>query len=121
MLLSYGFGHLRNDLPMNCRALQFRVRVGDALTKDIRRIETVWRETLELSGSDGWLLGDFSIADAMFAPVALRFNAYALDLSPATLAYRDFWLADEHLQEWVDLAAAEPWVIEHEEVGEEPA
>ena len=113
-----GFAALRDALPMNCRAEARRIEVSPAVQKDVARIEALWSELRSRSGSNGWLLGDWSIADAMYAPVVLRFRAYAVDLSDTTRAYCDHWLADPDLQTWIDLAQRESWVIEHEEVGE---
>ncbi|EAQ96946.2 glutathione S-transferase family protein [Congregibacter litoralis] len=113
-----GFSALREALPMNCRARQRSVEVSPPVSKDIQRIEALWAQARQQSDSSGWLLGDFSIADAMFAPVVLRFRAYALDLSDTTRSYCDHWLKDEDLQHWIGLGEQEPWVIDHEEVGE---
>ncbi|MFT4769589.1 MAG: glutathione S-transferase [Glaciecola sp.] len=112
-----GFAALRHALPMNCRATARPVVIEDEVQVDIQRISELWSAAMERSGSDGWLLGDFSIADAMFAPVAVRFKAYVLDLPEHTQAYVDYWLADPDLQAWMSLARQESWIIEHEEVG----
>lgn len=114
-----GFAALRSALPMNCRALNRRLAISPAVTRDVERICEIWRSSRSLASSDcGWLLGEFSIADAMYAPVVLRFRGYALDLPDDARQYVHHWLADEHLQEWLEVAARETWVIEHEEFGE---
>ncbi|MEM1188256.1 MAG: glutathione S-transferase [Pseudomonadota bacterium] len=113
-----GFAALRDALPMNCRAENRRVDISAAVRRDIERIDTLWSELRGRSGSDGWLLGDWSIADAMYAPVVLRFRAYALELPSATRKYCDQWLSDPDLCNWIDLAQRESWTIDHEEVGE---
>ncbi|MEM9759950.1 MAG: glutathione S-transferase [Pseudomonadota bacterium] len=113
-----GFPALRDALPMNCRAEKRRVDISAAVRGDIERIETLWSELRSRSGSDGWLLGDWSIADAMYAPVVLRFRAYAVELASSTREYCDRWLSDPDLRAWIDLAQRESWTIEHEEVGE---
>ena len=112
-----GFSALRNALPMNCRARGRSVSIDDAVQADIHRIAELWTQAREKTGSDGWLLGSWSIADAMYAPVALRFRAYAVPLPVAAEAYREHWLNDADLKEWITLAEAEPWRIDHEEVG----
>ncbi|EED33537.1 glutathione S-transferase [gamma proteobacterium NOR5-3] len=113
-----GFAALREELPMNCRARQRRLTCSDNAQSDVQRVSELWQTARQQSGSSTWLLGDFSIADAMFAPVAVRFNAYALDLPVPAQAYVAHWLADADLQEWMSLANKEAWIIEHEEVGE---
>lgn len=113
-----GFEALRHALPMNCRARQRTVVVSKDVQADIHRVCELWSQAKAQSGSDTWLLGDFSIADAMFAPVALRFSAYAVELPPLAQQYVHHCLSDADLQTWVALAKEETWVIEHEEVGE---
>ena len=54
-----------------------------------------------------WLFGRYSIADAMFAPVLLRFLSYGAGLSDASRGYFDFAINDPHLQDWIDGARAE--------------
>ncbi|MDP5054304.1 MAG: glutathione S-transferase family protein [Congregibacter sp.] len=112
------FAALRHALPMNCRARQRQIIMTDDVQRDVDRLCELWQKAKMQSGSDSWLLGDFSIADAMFAPVALRFRAYALNLPQSAQEYVQHWLSDVDLQEWIALAEQEPWVIEHEEVGE---
>jgi glutathione S-transferase len=112
-----GFAALRDDLPMNCRAEGRHVATPASVLRDIARIEALWSDARARSGSSRWLLGSWSIVDAMFAPVVLRFRGYALDLSDDTRAYCNAWLEDDDLREWMRAAQEEPWVIEHEEVG----
>jgi len=112
-----GFAALREALPMNCRATQRRVRLGGPVRQDITRIGELWRDARLSSASRTWLLGDWSIADAMYAPVVLRFRAYAVELSAEARAYVDHALADPDLQAWIATAERERWIIEHEEVG----
>jgi glutathione S-transferase len=64
-----------------------------------------------------WLFGDWSIVDAFFAPVALRFDGYAMDLPELATQYVNAWLADADLRAWRDAGIAESWVIHHEEAG----
>ncbi|MEM8489957.1 MAG: hypothetical protein AAF756_03950 [Pseudomonadota bacterium] len=63
------------------------------------------------------MFGAVGIVDCMFAPVALRFRAYALELPVDTQGYVEHWLADEDMQQWISDAEREEWRIEHEEVG----
>lgn len=113
-----GFFALREALPMNCRAQARRVAIGVDVVADIERVCALWLAARTRSNSGTWLLGGFSIADAMFAPVAVRFHGYAVDIPAQAQDYVDHWLADEDLREWQRLATHETWVIEHEEVGE---
>ena len=105
-----GFQSLRSELPMNVRAChQGRAR-SPATEADIQRILSIWRETRERFGRNGpFLFGEFSIADAMYAPVAFRFATYGVPLSGPEAAYSKALLATPELIEWADAARAEPW------------
>ena len=74
-----GFGALRAATPMNLRET-YPPRPWDAdVTKDIARIQDLWRHARARFGGEGdFLFGDFTIADAMYAPVVTRFKTYAV-------------------------------------------
>ena len=82
------------------------------MAKDIARIETIWREARDEfdhgAGSGEFLFGEFSAADAMFAPVVTRFITYEVAISPACVAYCDTIMALPAMKEWVAAAEAEP-------------
>jgi glutathione S-transferase len=108
-----GFSALRSSLPMNLRARRPGFRLWSAAQADVRRISRIWTECLAQSGGP-WLFGaDYSVVDAMYAPVATRFVTYDVALDPVCAAYRDRSLAHPWLQEWI--AAA---LEEHEDVPE---
>jgi glutathione S-transferase len=103
-----GFQALRNECPMNVRARDRRVSVTPQLAEDIARIDEIWSGCRLAHGAGGgWLFGDFSIADAMFAPVFFRFQTYGAQLSPVSQAYLSYALQDPGLREWQDAAAKE--------------
>lgn len=113
-----GFGALRSACPMNARAAGRRVPMTPSLARDLARIDAIWSGCRREHGELGpWLFGAFSIADAMFAPVALRVSTYGLPLSGLASRYLDTALADPHLREWIEAAVRETRVIPHEEVG----
>jgi len=113
-----GFGALRAALPMNVRARRPGVPVAAAVRTDIERIGRLWRDCRDRFGAGGdYLFGRFSIADAMFAPVASRFRTYDVSLGSVERAYCDAVHALPAMAEWAAAAAAEPWTIEAEEVG----
>lgn len=115
-----GFPHLRHQLPMNCRARDREIDVDASCMADVQRISELWSAALDGPRGDGdWLLGPWSIADAMFAPVAVRFTAYQLELPEVVRDYVERWMADPDLREWIALAKEETWVIPHEEAGRE--
>jgi len=113
-----GFGALRDALPMNCRAADRRVEIGADVARDIERIQAVWRECRETFADAGpWLFGAFSVADAMFVPVASRLRTYGIDLGTAESVYVQTVLGDPVYLQWIADARVEPEVVEHEEVG----
>lgn len=111
-----GFFDLRNELPMNIRARR-KVELSDGALKDIARINTIWSEQMK-QYQDGWLFGQWSIADAMFAPVALRFQTYGIKLSDGAKAYQQKVLASTSLQQWLIEASQETDIVEEDEAGE---
>ncbi len=114
------FQHLRNEMPMNCRAVNRHVPMSEGLKSDIARVCTVWEVALGAHQGRGlWLLGAFSIADAMFAPLVMRFHSYAVVVPPRVQAYCDHVLSDADMQVWVAQALRETWVVEADEAGSE--
>jgi glutathione S-transferase len=113
-----GFHELRHQWPMNARARGRRTPMTATLQRDIARIDTIWCQARARFGVAGpWLFGEYSMADAMYAPVALRFQTYGAQLSAPAQQYLLTALADGELQEWCARAAVEPWTIAHEEIG----
>jgi glutathione S-transferase len=103
-----GFQSLRNDCPMNVRGRSRRMPQSAELRGDVARIDALWTDCRARFGSGGeWLFGEFSLADAMFAPVLFRFQTYGADLSPASMQYLAHGLADPVMREWQEASARE--------------
>ena len=116
-----GFNNLRAECPMNVRARGRQVPMTPGLARDVARIDAMWADCRSRFGQDGpWLFGQYTAADAMYAPVALRFRTYQLPLSGPSLAYRDTVLGDQHLLEWERQSLHEGVTLAHEEVGVTP-
>ncbi len=112
-----GFANLRRSLPMNCRRRFPGFPIPDDAAIDIARTLEIWRICRRTYGSSGaWLFGEFSIADAMFAPVALRFHGYDVRLSGAEAEYVESVLRDGAVREWIQAAGEETEVVPEEEV-----
>ena len=112
------FHVLRECMPMNCRAMGRKVSLPDVLTDDIDRIIAIWSECHnKFSGDGGWLFGHFTVADAMFAPVVLRFRTYGINLPESAGFYPHRVLESEAMQDWLAAAECEVEVIEREEKG----
>jgi glutathione S-transferase len=102
-----GFAGLRTAMSMNIKArLPGRGRTPEAQA-DIGRICEIWEECLARYGHRGFLFGEFSIADAFFAPVVTRFQTYGVALAPALQAYCERVLAHPAVAEWIDAALRE--------------
>ncbi|MEM1174725.1 MAG: glutathione S-transferase family protein [Pseudomonadota bacterium] len=112
-----GFTTLRNDMPMNCRAMGRRVHLPDALTRDIDRIFAIWSDC-QRRYEGQWLFGDFSIADAMYAPVVLRFRTYGINIPDSAGYYPKRLLESEAMQEWLLDSESETEVIIYDEAGQ---
>ena len=113
-----GFSTLRSLWPMNARARNRRTAVTAALEADVERIDELWNDCRGRFGGGGpWLFGEYSIADAMYAPVVLRFNTYAARISQTARWYMASVLEDAPLQQWLQAAQQEPWTIASEEIG----
>jgi glutathione S-transferase len=105
-------------MPMNCRAMGRKVALADQLTDEIDRIIAIWSTChKQYKGDNGWLFGDFSVADAMFAPVVLRFRTYGVNLPESAGYYPERLLECGAMQEWLAAAETETEVIEREEIG----
>jgi glutathione S-transferase len=113
-----GFSILRSQWPMNARAVGRRTAGSPERAAEVARIEDLWAECRRRFGAGGpWLFGDYSVADAMYAPVVLRLRTYGAHLRESSAAYTATVLADAHMRDWLDAAAAESWTIEASEIG----
>ncbi|MFZ1909501.1 MAG: glutathione S-transferase family protein [Burkholderiales bacterium] len=103
-----GFGALRQHMSMNIRKRHpGKGRTPDALA-DVARIIAMWSDCRARFGAAGpFLFGAFGAADAMYAPVVLRFRTYAVELPPTCRAYADAVLALPALGEWIEAAEHE--------------
>lgn len=104
-----GFMHLRKAMPMNLKLRLKGKPASPEVQRDIDRIVEIWEDARNnFAGGDGhWLFGDFSVADAMFAPVAWRFHIYNVALPPVASAWRDAVLAHPAMREWYAAALRE--------------
>ena len=91
-----GFPNLRNHMSMNIRRRHPGKGRTPEVLAEIRRIVEIWSECRKL-----FLFGAFCAADAMYAPVVLRFRTYEVELPPVCRAYADAVLALPALQEWI--------------------
>ena len=92
---------------MNCKA-QVELFVPDAMADEIARIDAIWSCARRKYRADGeYLFGRFSIADCMYAPMAICFQSYGALLSMEAQRYADTILANPHVQDWIQQGRAE--------------
>lgn len=108
------FFGIRNECPMNMRREVRAIEVSDAVRKDVARLETLWSDCLKTSGGP-FLFGEFSNADAMFAPVVNRLEKYALSNNPAVLTYTAAMKSHPAWKEWETAALKETWIVPADE------
>lgn len=120
-----GFGSLRSHCPMNIEAslpdagrLIWRDQAG--VRADVARLCGLWGELLSTQprtadGQSALLFGDFSIADAYFAPVCMRLHTYGLPLPADLAAYVDRVRQLPSVLAWIRGALAEEDFLDFEE------
>jgi len=100
-----GFTGLRQHLPMDLAQRIEMPQIPEEAKPDIERIQALWNDCRTRYGAGGdFLFGRWSIADAMYAPVATRFHTYGVALDPVSQAYVDATMALPALQEWIAAA-----------------
>ena len=114
-----GLSSLRSHCPMNIEASLPEVgklvwRDQPAVRGDVARVVAMWTDLLQAHGGP-MLFGEFSIADAYFAPVCLRLKTYCLPVPPAITAYVDRIEALPGVKAWIDGALSEKDFLDFEE------
>ena len=102
-----GFAELRKVLPMEIAARHPTPALGDTVQAEIARVITIWTSQLEHKRKGGFLFGPFTIADAFYAPVVMRFETYGVHLPAAAQAYAQRIVALAPMREWQVAAKAE--------------
>lgn len=110
-----GFAAMRSSMPMNCRRIVSGFKPSLDAQIDINRIVQLFEDALQSSGGP-WLFGHYTVADAMYAPVASRFQTYQIKLPVLSQAYVDRTLSDRPMQDWYVAAREETAVIEKSEI-----
>lgn len=96
-----GFVALRNHCPMNLRVSYSQCDAPQSVLDDLMRLESLWAWARAQTGSTGpWLCGNYSAADAFFAPVAARIAGYNLNVGDAAAAYVVAHLAHPSFRQW---------------------
>lgn len=103
-----GFQELRKFLPCHFLARYKRFPIPPEAQADIARVLSIWKECRRRYGKKGrFLFGNFSIADAMFAPVIFRFLAYGVKADEVSRRYMKAVESLPAAKQWVREAARE--------------
>ena len=107
-----GFQNLRKHFPMNVRLEVPAKSRPKEVDDDIDRITSIWNDCRKRYGKEGSMLfGHFTIADAMFAAIVLRFRTYSIKVDSVSEAYMNSILALPAMSEWIKAAKAEQETI----------
>ncbi len=118
-----GFRPLRTNMPMNIRASMPGLGMSPDVAQNIARIEAIWRDARARFSSktnSPFLFGEFSAADAMFAPVVMRFATYQPKLANDTLAYCEAVKAAPGVAAWNAAALLETEIVPEDELHQTP-
>jgi glutathione S-transferase len=111
-----GFRDMRSKMPMNIRTRYPGKGLTPESQRDIDRVVALWTECRERFGGSGHLLfGKFTVADAFFAPVVMRFHAYAVKVPRVAQEYCEAVQALAAVREWSDAARRETEFVAEDE------
>ena len=111
MEMHAGFGQMREFLSFNIRNNFKDFDLSPAMV-DITRVKAIWTEALTKSKGP-FLFGDFSIVDAMYAPVVGRFKSYGVPVDGLIKGYCDSIMNLPAMKEWYEGAMKEDFVAAH--------
>ena len=112
-----GFRDLRTLMPMNIRASLPGKGLSAEVQANITRIEGLWREARTRFGKAGpFLFGEFCAADAMFAPVVMRFRTYAVRVDAEASRYCEAMTEAPGVRAWIEGALAEKEIVPEDEI-----
>lgn len=111
-----GFMPLRRDCTMNMWLPPKPRPQSEEVMANVARIDALWSDCRARYGQGGpFLFGDFTAADAMYAPVVSRFHTYGLPVGDTSRAYMAAMMALPAWREWYDAAMKETWIMRHNE------
>ena len=117
-----GFLALRQACPMNLAKRFMTPALSDDAVTNVARIEQIWRDArarfgTRTHGAGPYLFGQFTAADAMYAPLVTRLDTYQIPVAAGTRAYMDAILSHPSFMQWKKEALTEPWTIDEYETG----
>jgi len=102
-----GFNDLREQMSMNIQRQAFGQPLTAGALSNVKRIDKIWSSCVSVHGGPFLFGKEFGIADAMFAPVVMRFNSYAPKISDAARAYCQTITTMREVAEWIEGARKE--------------
>ncbi len=114
-----GFGAIRGAMPMNIKLKLIGRALDPAEQFDLDRITTIWNDCRETYGASGpYLFGQFSAADAMFAPIVWRFETYNAKLAGKAAQYQQTMLEMPAMKRWESDALKEGIVLDYDKLAD---
>jgi len=111
------FTALRNEAPMNCRKRFPGYKLSAQARGDVDRIQSLWRYCRQNFGRQGpWLFGRFSIADAMYAPVVMRFRSIDVELGDIARSYCQTVNDCPSVKQWISNGLGESYIVTEDEL-----
>lgn len=110
-----GFFAIRGEMPMNCRRAVGEITLSDQAKQEISRVIDIFESCLK-QYKGNFLFGEFSICDAFYMPVIVRFTSYDIAVPNKVKSYMQHMLSLPAYQSWLKAARAETAVIAEEEV-----
>ena len=111
-----GFFAVREEMPMNVRRAIAPITLSEQAMSEITRIIAIFSQCLDAHPEGDYLFGEFSIADAFFMPIVIRFSIYQIEVPRSVEQYLDRMLNLPAYKTWQADAMAEKAVIEVAEV-----
>lgn len=103
-----GYLNLRAAMPMNIRSRHPGKGMSAEVADEIKTLCGHWVNTRrEFADGGNFLFGEFSAADAFFAPVASRFATYEVNLAGEALEYQHALLDTRSMKAWTREALTE--------------
>jgi len=110
------FSVLRSQLPMNCELQLNWTPLDRAALRDIARVFWIWEHCRANFGKGGgFLFGEFSAADAFYAPVVRRFLGFSIVMPDVCARYARMIDALPAMRRWLDAALQERDFVEMDE------
>lgn len=103
-----GFMGMRTKMSMNFTGSTPLAEIPAEAAGDVKRIQEIWSTCRKQFGTHGpYLFGNFSIADAMYAPVVSRFTTYGVKTDDVSKTYMETIWKLPAMQDWLKAAKQE--------------